>query len=52
MSKTPHKLATHRSTPSSQPWLHQRGVEIQKFGTVREFPLGLPQEARFYAAGG
>lgn len=23
----------------SQPWLHQAGREIQKFGTVRQFPL-------------
>src|SRR5690348_11033034 len=33
----------------SQPWLHQRGHEIQKFGTVRQFPVGLSHEARLYA---
>jgi starvation-inducible DNA-binding protein len=34
---------------SSQPWLHQRGVEIQAFGTVRQFPVALSQETRLYA---
>jgi len=34
---------------SSQPWLHQKGVEIQKFGTVRQFPLGLSYDARMYS---
>ena len=37
------------STLSSQPWLHQRGVEIQAFGTVRQFPLALAQETRLYS---
>jgi starvation-inducible DNA-binding protein len=36
-------------TPSSQPWLHQHGKEIQTFGTVRYFPLGLSYEARMYS---
>ena len=46
------KPATHmatRSTPSSQPWLHQHGTEIQEFGTVRHFPLGLSRDARLYS---
>jgi starvation-inducible DNA-binding protein len=34
---------------SSQPWLHQHGKELQAFGTVRQFPLGLSYEARMYA---
>lgn len=34
---------------SSQPGLHQRGAEVQQFGTVRLFPLGLSQEARLYS---
>ncbi|WP_183540944.1 DNA starvation/stationary phase protection protein [Microbispora sp. NBRC 16548] len=34
---------------SSQPWLHQRGTEIQAFGTVRDFPVGLPRETREYS---
>ena len=33
----------------SQPWLHQAGREIQKFGTVRQFPLGLSHDARLYS---
>jgi starvation-inducible DNA-binding protein len=33
----------------SQPWLHQAGREIQKFGTVRQFPLGLSRDARLYS---
>lgn len=33
----------------SQPWLHQTGREIQKFGTVRQFPLGLSRDARLYS---
>lgn len=31
---------------SSQPWLHQEGREIQAFGTVRQFPVGLSYDAR------
>ena len=38
-----------RRPVSSQPWLHQRGIEVQEFGTVRQFPLGLSQEARLYS---
>ena len=34
------------SNDSSQPWLHQHGHEVQRFGTVRQFPLGLSFEAR------
>ena len=34
---------------ASQPWLHQHGMEIQEFGTVRHFPLGLSYEARLYS---
>jgi starvation-inducible DNA-binding protein len=34
---------------SSQPWLHQEGREIQSFGTVRQFPLGLSYNARLYS---
>jgi starvation-inducible DNA-binding protein len=46
------KAATHvatRHAPLSEPWLHQRGVEIQEFGTVRHFPLGLSRDARLYS---
>lgn len=34
---------------TSQPWLHQQGVEVQEFGTVRQFPLGLGHDARMYS---
>src|SRR5262245_20243279 len=37
------------STQHSQPWLHQRGKEIQAFGTVRQFPLALAYETRMYS---
>jgi starvation-inducible DNA-binding protein len=30
----------------SQPWLHQQGMEIQAFGTVRQFPVVLSAETR------
>jgi starvation-inducible DNA-binding protein len=30
----------------SQPWLHQRGEEIQPFDTVRQFPIGLSAPTR------
>jgi starvation-inducible DNA-binding protein len=38
------------SSDSSQPWLHQHGKEIQKFGTVRQLPLGLSYDARMYSS--
>ena len=41
--------ASARSTSSSQPWLHQRGHEIQAFGTVRQFPVALSRETRLYS---
>jgi starvation-inducible DNA-binding protein len=30
----------------SQPWLHQHSQEIQNYGTVRQFPIGLSRNAR------
>ena len=30
----------------SQPWLHQKGEEIQPFGTVRQFPVALSADVR------
>ena len=33
--------ATSNRPVRTQPWLHQRGHEIQAFGTVRQFPVGL-----------
>lgn len=38
-----------RRNTSSQPWLHANGIEIQEFGTVRMFPLGLTYDARMYS---
>lgn len=40
---------TQETTLHSQPWLHQAGKQIQAFGTVRQFPLGLSNEARLYS---
>ncbi|MDA5194211.1 Dps family protein [Govanella unica] len=34
---------------SSQPWLHQEGVEIQAYGTVRQLPIGLSRDVRLYS---
>jgi starvation-inducible DNA-binding protein len=45
MNKQAHSAKIH----SSQPWLHQHGAEVQKFGTVRQFPVGLSAEARLYS---
>jgi starvation-inducible DNA-binding protein len=47
--QTKSSNAAAPSTLSSQPWLHQRGHEIQAFGTVREFPIALSQETRLYS---
>ncbi|WP_327006223.1 DNA starvation/stationary phase protection protein [Dactylosporangium sp. NBC_01737] len=33
----------------SQPWLHQQGREIQRFGSIRQFPIALPADARMYS---
>jgi starvation-inducible DNA-binding protein len=56
MAKHPGTRTTNSTQPaataptlSSQPWLHQHGKEIQAFGTVRQFPLALSDEARMYA---
>ena len=48
MSSKPSRAAS-RAVSGSQPWLHQRGHEIQAFGTVRQFPVALSQEARLYS---
>jgi starvation-inducible DNA-binding protein len=38
------------SAPShSQPWLHQRSAEIQRFGSVRQFPVALSHDVRAYS---
>jgi starvation-inducible DNA-binding protein len=33
----------------SQPWLHQRSMEIQAFGTIRTFPVALSAETRQFS---
>lgn len=43
------RLATSPAALNSQPRLHQHSTEIQAFGTVRQFPLGLSYEARMYS---
>ena len=37
------------ATSQSQPWLHQHGHEVQAYGTIRHFPLGLSADARGYS---
>ncbi len=37
---------TIASLGGSQPWLHQRGEEIQEYGSVRLFPIALLHDAR------
>ena len=49
MAKSLRRVPAHDRPHSSQPWLHQKGSEIQAFGTVRQLPLGLSQEARLYS---
>ena len=49
MNDSPLPTTRTRAVPNSQPWLHQRGIEIQAFGTVRHFPLGLARDARLYS---
>jgi starvation-inducible DNA-binding protein len=41
---------SHPPARGSQPRLHEHGTEIQRFGTVRQFPLGLSFETRLYAS--
>jgi starvation-inducible DNA-binding protein len=40
----------HPKAMTSQPWLHQRGVELQEFGTVRQFPIALSHDTRMYSS--
>lgn len=44
-TKSPGKIATR----GSQPALHQKGAQIQEFGTVRQLPVGLSHDARVYS---
>src|SRR6266702_2136089 len=49
MRKNALKPVAAHGVPSGQPGLHQRGREIQAFGTVRRSLLGLSDEARLYS---
>ena len=42
--------SNHDNQTESQPWLHQRGTEVQEFGTIRQFPLGLSAQTRMYSS--
>jgi len=52
-TKATSRTATRKSAKAapngSQPWLHQRGKQVQEFGTVRQFPVGLSYDARMYS---
>ena len=48
MSHTPPPT-NDREIMHSQPWLHQQGLEIQAYGTVRLFPIALSRDARQYS---
>jgi starvation-inducible DNA-binding protein len=47
----PERLSqeTYALVGRTQPWLHQHGHEVQSFGAVRQFPLGLSYETRMYS---
>ena len=49
MTKPSQKGSLGRVAHSSEPWLHQHSQEIQAFGSVRQFPLGLSHDARMYS---
>lgn len=49
MTTADDKSETAPKPRSSQPWLHQKGREIQEFGTVRQLPVGLSYDARMYS---
>jgi len=49
MTRALRKTTHEGQLQGSQPWLHQHGEEIQAFGTVRQFPLGLGHDARLYS---
>jgi len=49
MTKVIRQVDPAQVHQDSQPWLHQHGREIQTFGSVRQFPLGLSRDARLYS---
>jgi starvation-inducible DNA-binding protein len=46
MTSPRRETLPERTHHGSQPWTHQHSQEIQSFGTVRQFPLGLAYNAR------
>lgn len=42
-------LSATTAPAAAQPLLHQRGAEIQHFGTVKQLPIALSHDARMYA---
>ncbi|MEU0487798.1 DNA starvation/stationary phase protection protein [Nocardiopsis sp. NPDC006139] len=49
MTTAENRSGTASKPKGSQPWLHQKGKEIQEFGTVRQLPVGLSYDARMYS---
>jgi starvation-inducible DNA-binding protein len=45
-SKTAGSKSSNGHAREAQPLLHQRGREIQRFGTLRDMPIALDEEAR------
>lgn len=45
-TSTRSRAASRSSRPSPQPHLGQRGPEVQRFGTLRQLPIALSNEAR------
>jgi starvation-inducible DNA-binding protein len=43
---TRNERATARDNGKASPVMHQRGKELQKYGTLRTIPIGLPEKAR------
>ncbi|MFI6576434.1 Dps family protein [Nocardiopsis sp. NPDC050513] len=46
---TRERASTTPKPRSSQPWLHQKGNEIQEYGTVRQLPVGMSYNTRMYS---
>lgn len=49
IASTKHRKASNgngRHALSPEPHIHGRGPEIQRFGTLRELPIGLPERAK------
>jgi starvation-inducible DNA-binding protein len=49
MAKSTPRIVAKAPSAGSQPWLHQRGHEIQAFGSVRQLPVVLSRDTRLYS---